>query len=264
MNSDADLRPLLDAWPYDPDDDLRIVTGADDRPILQVRTPLGLEQIEVDGRPDGAQPHGVESELVFQEGRWEAACAAGTEAEFELGPDDCAALFAEGLLYYQRYLRLFQLKDWPRTLRDTTRNLRAFDFVRRHAAREEDRTHLEKWRPYLLRMQGAAAALQALDAEEYDRALGLAQTTIDRINALPELDDPVFDFERERSRQALQDLARQIRRARPVPEKTRLERLLTEAVQRQEFERAAQLRDQLRALRGEPPGPRQPRPSEPA
>jgi hypothetical protein len=256
MNSDTDLRELLDAWPYDPDDDLRIATGRDGRPLLQVRTPLGLEQIEVDGRPDGTQPHGVESELVFQESRWEAARTAGTEVEFELDADACAALFAEGVLYYQRYVRLFQLKDWPRTLRDTGRNLRAFDFVHRHAARSEDRQQLEKWRPYVIRMNGAAAALQALDQEAHDRALGFVQTTIERIQALPELDEPIFDFERVRSVEVLKELRRQIQRARPVPATERLERQLAQAIKRQEFERAAQLRDQLRALRGEPAGSR--------
>jgi hypothetical protein len=256
MKLDVDLRELLDAWPFDPDDELRVATGCDGRPILQIRTPLGLEQIELDGRPDGTRPHGVESELVFHEQRWEAARLAGAEAKFELGSDDCAALFVEGVIYYQRYLRLFQLKDWPRTLRDTSRNLRGFDFVQRHAAREEDRTHLEKWRPYLLRMHGAAAALQALDAEDYDRALGLLQTTLDQLVALPELDDPVFDFERTRSREALKELSRQIHRARPVPAAKRLEAQLAQAIERQEFECAAQLRDRLRALRGEPPGPR--------
>jgi hypothetical protein len=256
MKPDVDLRELLDAWPYDADDDLRVATGRDGRPLLQVRTPLGIEQIEVDGRPDGARPHAVESELVFQEHRWEAARLAGLEAGFELDSEACAALFAEGVLYYQRYVRLFQLKDWPRTLRDTARNLRAFDFVHRHAARSEDREQLEKWRPYVLRMNGAAAALQALDQEAHDRALGFVQTTIESIQALPEMDEPVFQFERTRSVEVLKELRRQIQRTRPVPETERLERQLAQAIQCQEFERAAQLRDQLRALRGEPTGPR--------
>lgn len=256
MTPDPDLRALLQAWPYDPDDDFRIVTGADGRPILQVRTPLGMEQIEVDGRPDGTQPHGMESELAFHENRWAAARAAGEESGFELTPEDCAALFAEGVLYYQRYVRLFQLKDWPRTVRDTERNLRGFDFVQRHAARDDDRQHLEKWRPYVIRMHGAATALQALDQEAHDRALAIVQTTIERIEALPELDEPVFDFERARSVEALRELRKQIQRARPVSRRARLERQLTQAIAREEFERAARLRDELRALRGEAPGPR--------
>ena len=66
------------------------------------------------------------------------------EAEFDLGPAECNELFTEGTLYYFRYVRLFQLKDWARTIRDTDRNARVFDFIHRHARREEDRLHARR------------------------------------------------------------------------------------------------------------------------
>ena len=58
MSKSWDLRAILAAWPYDPDDDARIVRGDDGREILQVRTPLGIEQYELEGRPDADRPHG--------------------------------------------------------------------------------------------------------------------------------------------------------------------------------------------------------------
>jgi excinuclease UvrABC helicase subunit UvrB len=173
----------------------------------------------------------------------------GEDASFELSADECADLFAEGLLFYQRYSRLFELHDWPRVARDTRRNLRLFDFVRRHASREEDRDYLEKWRPYLLRIHGAAAALEAVSEDAHDRALALLQTTLDSIEALPDLADPVFDFERQRSLEAIRGLLRDIERKRPVGEVERLERELRQAIAAQAFERAAELRDRLRGLR---------------
>ena len=144
MSDSVDLRRILKGWPYDPDNDMRVVRGSDGRELLQVRTPLGIEQYEMDGRPDGARPHGLESAMDFYFQRLQEATAAGTEAEFDLSPNDCGELFNEGTLYYFRYVRLLQLKDWPRTVRDTARNLRVFDFVHRHARREEDRLFLEK------------------------------------------------------------------------------------------------------------------------
>jgi hypothetical protein len=123
MSDNPDLRALLESWPYDPDDDARIIRGVDGREVLQVRTPLGLEQYELDHRPDGLRPHGAESEFAFQLDSFELLQATLDEA-FELPPADCAALIAESTLYYYRYLRLFQLKDWPRAIRDTARNLR--------------------------------------------------------------------------------------------------------------------------------------------
>jgi len=249
MSDAADLRQLLQSWPYDPEHDARIIRGADGREILQVRTPLGIEQYEVDGRPDGTRPHGAESALQFHERRLETAKAAGQEAAFELNPRQCSELFNEGTLYYFRYVRLFQLKDWARTIRDTARNLRAFDFLRRYARREEDQQFLEKWRPYILRVNACAAAMLALEKNAYDKALRLVNEAVAKVEGLEELEDDTFKFEKDRSLTALRELAAQIRKNRPLSEMERLEHQLRRAIETQEFERAAQLRDRLRELR---------------
>jgi hypothetical protein len=250
MNDEFDLRRLLASWPFDPDNDARIVRGDDGREILQVRTPLGIEQLEMTGRPDGARPHEMESALEFHLQQLAKAKSEGREAEFELGANDCAELFDEGTLYYFRYLRLFQLKRWAETVRDTTRNLRLFDFVRQYAAREEDRDHLEKWRPYIVRMNAVAAAAMTLETGGFEKALEIVNTAIARIEGLDEMDDETFKFERARSLAALRELTVQIQQTRPVSALERLEQQLRRAVGRQEFERAAELRDKIRELKG--------------
>src|SRR3954466_6741382 len=183
MSDVVDLREALKAWPYDPENDARVAAGKDGRQLLQVRTPLGIEQMEMDGRPDGTRPHGVESALEFQMMRLATAKAAGKEEEFELDPDACAELFNEGTLYYLRYVRLFQLRDWPRTIRDTSRNLRAFDLVHEHAEREEDRLFLEKWRPYILRVNATAGAMQQLEKNDHQAAQRILGEAINKIEA---------------------------------------------------------------------------------
>ena len=249
MNESVDLRRILKSWPYDPDNDARVVTGDDGLEVLQVRTPLGIEQQEIDGRPDGARPHGKDSVLDFYLERLEQARAAGKETSFELGADDCSELFNEGTLFYFRYVRLFQLKDWARTIRDTARNLRVFDFVHRYAHREEDQQYLEKWRPYVVRVNATAAAMLALDQKAFGKALRITHEAIARIEGLPDLEDETFRFERERSLEGLRDLDSQIQKNRPLSELEQLERQLREAIDQQEFERAAQLRDRIRLLR---------------
>ena len=250
MSDDAfDLSRLFKTWPYDPDNDARIVKGEDDREILQVRTPVGLEQYEMDGRPDGDRPHGMASALEYHQRRLEEARIAGKESEFELDEEDCAELFNEGTLYYFRYVRLFQLRDWARTIRDTARNLRAFDFIHNYAEREEDRQFLEKWRPYILRVNACAGAMLALDNREHHKALRITNDAIEKVEALPDLDDETFQFERERSLTALRELAAQIQKNRPRSETEQLEDQLRRAIQKQEFERAAKLRDRLRELK---------------
>jgi len=249
MSESVDLRRVLAGWPYDPENDARIAQGDDARSILQVRTPLGIEQYELEGRPDGARPHGLESALDHQLQRLEEARAAGREGNFELGPRECGELFTEGTLYYFRYVRLFQLKDWARTIRDTARNLRVFDLVHRYAQREEDQEFLEKWRPYVLRVNASAGAMMALEKNAYDQALAIAKEAIRAIEALADLDDETFKFEQERSLTGLRELVEQVQNDRPLSEMEQLERQLRRAIERQEFERAAQLRDRICTLK---------------
>jgi hypothetical protein len=249
MSESFDLRKVLKDWPYDPEHDARITHGEDGREILQVRTPLGIEQYELDGRPDGDRPHGAESWLEYFAQRLERKKAEGREIEFELKPRECAELFNEGTIYYFRYVRLFQLRDWNRTVRDTSRNLRVFDLVHRYARREEDQQYLEKWRPYILRMRASAEAMMALEKNAHADALLAANQAIEQIQSLDEVDDETFQFERERSLAALRDLAEQIQKNRPLSELEKLEKQMNSAVEQQEFERAAQLRDRIRGLK---------------
>jgi hypothetical protein len=249
MSRSNDLRSWLESWPYDPEHDVRLARGEDGREILQVRLPMGLEQYELDGRPDGQRPRGAESLLAYHLARFQEAKAAGKETEFALTAEECAELFTEGTLYYCRYLRLFELKDWARTIRDTGRNLSLFEFVHHHAEREEDQMYLEKWRPYVLRMNATAAAMLALERDAHDQALQLVHQATQRIEALDELDDEAFRFERGRSLLALQELREHIEQIRPLPELERLQRELARAIETQAFERAAELRDRIRTLR---------------
>jgi hypothetical protein len=249
MNASPDLRKILKSWPYDPEHDARLIRGEDGREVLQVRTPLGIEQYEIDGRPDGLRPHGMESALEYYLHRLNQAKFAGRETEFELSPQECNELFQEGTLYYFRYVRLFQLKDWPRTIRDTSRNLRSFDFLHRYAGREEDQQFLEKWRPYILRVHGSAAAMLEVEKGAYDEASKTTREAIRTIEALDDLEDETFRFERERSLMALRELDSQIQKNRPLSELEKLEHQLRRAIDTQEFERAARLRDRIRELR---------------
>jgi excinuclease UvrABC helicase subunit UvrB len=129
--------------------------------------------------------------------------------------------------------------------------LRAFDFVHRYAESEDDQFFLEKWRPYILRINAIAAAMQALEGNNYDGALTLVEQAIDKITNLEELDDETFKFEHERSLTALRDLAGQIRKKRPMTEVEQLERELKQAIELQEFEEAALLRDRIRELKNQ-------------
>lgn len=244
MSDSVDLRWLLAEWPYDADENVRMAHGGDGREIMQVRLPLGIEQFELDGRPDGLHPHSCDSSLDYQLSRQ----AAGSQP-FILTCKDCSELFAEGMLYYYRYVNLFKLRDWARTVRDTERNLKLFDFVNHYAERHEDQHYLEQWRPYVMRMCACARAMNELESGQFDRALNIIGAASLEIQTLPENAEMLYAFERERSLTALKTLARQIEKSKPVSKLEQLEKKLRKAIFTQEFEKAAVLRDQIKALR---------------
>jgi len=252
MKKTPDIGELLREWPYDPDNATRIVPCAGGRDVLQVRTPVGIEQYELEGRPDGLRPHKAESAFVFYNTRLERLKAAGEEDEFHLNHTECVELFEESVLFYFRYLHLFQLKEWTLTVRDTTRNLRVFDFVHRYAQRKEDRQHLEQWRPYVLRLHVIARAMIEAEEHAHERALRILRDGIEQIEALTEVDNQTFNTERDRAVQALRETISEIEKTRPLSEIEKLEKQLHAAIESQSFERAAELRDQLRDLRARP------------
>ncbi len=251
MSDHLDLKRYLEEWTYDPEKNAKFVKGDDGREILQVRLPLGIEQYELEGRPDGKRPHGHESLLLHHIERLAAAKIDHKEKEFSLHSADCAELFSEAMLFYYRYLHLFQLKDWRRTIRDTERNLQLFDFVRQHASRERDQSYLEQWRPYVFRMNTIARAMQELDGGRTTSAIHIVRAGIEAIENLAEIDSETFLFERKRSVTALRELAEQIEGMKPVCEVERLEQELRESIAAEEFEKAAALRDRIRQLRAD-------------
>jgi hypothetical protein len=179
-----DLREYLRRWPYDPDQNIRLVIGRDGHDIMLVRQPLGLEEYEVDGRPDGLRPHGMESALHFQLKRLAAAKRADAEEAFILSAKDCAELFNEGAIYYNRFIHFFRAKEWVRAERDTARTLRLIEFVKRYGEHEEDRVQLEQWRADVTRIQAAAWAMALLRSAQYEEALKIVRETIAEVDAL--------------------------------------------------------------------------------
>ena len=104
-----DLTALLQEWPYDQDQNVRIIVAEDGRSVLQVRLPLGIEQYEMTGRPDGGTPYGFETALAHVEDRLKRHIVdTGGDAGFEITVDDAEELQAEGILFYYRYLLLFR------------------------------------------------------------------------------------------------------------------------------------------------------------
>ena len=182
----VDLRIFLEAWPFDEERNVRFGRGADGREIILVRKPMGLEQYEVDDRPDGCRVHGERTALDFHRARLEAATQSPGGAIFELSSEDCAEIFEEADTFHQRLAVLFRLRDWPRVERDATQILCLLEFARQHARCAEDRTQIEPWRPHLLRIQLVARAMRLLANGWHTEALHTVRDTLGILGALPD------------------------------------------------------------------------------
>lgn len=243
-----DLTDLLREWPYDSDDNMRIVEAGDGRNVLQVRQPLGVEQYELDGRPDGARPFDNDSIVAELTDRLERHReASGDDEGFELSHEDCVMMQSEGILFYYRYLLLFQLNDYERVIRDTGHNLQICELLENYCPDEDDRNAVLQFKPYILRMNGMARAMLQARNDETDEARETIDMTINQIQALEKIESPAFQFERVRSvnylRQARDKISDQ-----PSDPRKKLESQLRQAVDDEDYELAAKLRDRINKL----------------
>ena len=249
-----DIISILQAWDYDPESNVRKIVGSDGIAKIQVRVDQGafqgILQLNLDGRPDGKRPHDAEFVLDYYRASLDDYRVRhdGGEDGFELDRESCQELFDEGARVYGRYVFLLQLKEYERVIRDTDRNMELFRFVHRYAAHEDDRMNLQKWWPYILRINATARATLAADKERFEESLAIVDEARERMDALPEVDAEEFYSELERSREAFDELERDLRGKRPLSEREKLEEALQRAIDREEFERAAELRDQLKNL----------------
>jgi hypothetical protein len=243
-----DLIPLLKGWDYEPGTiNVRKIFGMDGQPKVQMRLELGILQMEISGRPDGARPHGHESLLDYLETQLkEHKKRHGSDLGFHLTGAQCQSLREEAQLYYQRYLSLFVLEDFNGVVRDTERNLRVLDFCGKFAVEEQDRLMLEQFRPYIVMMNAKAAASISFKAEKYPEALSIITDALDNIREFfTSLGQPDA-FSQSGEVRMLRRFARDIRRKMPVDPMQKLQNQLERAVKSERYEDAAKLRDEIK------------------
>lgn len=250
-----DLRSILDGWEYEPGKiSVRKIVGHDGQEKIQTRVDLGLIQFEPDGRPDGRRPYGCESMLAFVEARLqEHVRKNGSDDGFVLLAEDCRDLRHEAHLFYQRYLSLFVLEEYEGVQRDTERNLRLIELCRRYAETEYDRQALESQWGYVTMMNVRARVCQAVSVERFDAALSLLREGAARLREWEAQCDLPEDESVAPELEVLDSLREDVLREMPEDTAPRLRWELRDALEREDYERAADLHEKLSALdRDEP------------
>ena len=249
---DFDISHLLDHWEYQPGQVVvRRFKAVDGKDKIQLRVDLGLLQMNAEGRPDGKRPFAHPSLLQYYRARLRKHVAShdGSEDGFKLNAEDCAKLQLEALQYHHRYICMLQLEDYAAVTRDAERNLDVFDFVAKHAGNDELAWSLQQFRPQLLMVLARARGSEALKANDYAAAIRQVEDGVEQIRAFYRCHARSEAAESSPEAQSLENWLNEIRSQRPLSRREKLERALQEAIGREDYEKAARMRDALRNLK---------------
>lgn len=246
-----DLTEQLREWDYQPGQVVaRKFKGDDGIMKIQLRVDLGILQMNAEGRPDGRRPLGQATWYDVMKQRLARAREEnnGAPGRFHLNSEDCVRLQQECIQYHHRYICLFQLEDFRAVIRDCNRNLEVFEFVAEHAASEELAWSLLQFVPQMYMMRTRARGSSFLKRKKYERAIdGIEE-------GIADLESFYRDNGREEAIDSSHELASlrvwldDVRLKRPLSEVEKLRRALDQAIQVEDYEQAARVRDELRKL----------------
>jgi len=244
-----DISNILKNWEFSTDDGLvRRIIGDDGREKIQRRIDLGVLQMESEDRPDGVTPYGFPSLYDYLKNLSEEYEADAADEEFNISTDDCVALQTEALLYYQRRLCFFELQDYTCAARDARRNLEVFTFIRQYAEREEDAINIDQFRGFVIYHRAKAEVLGCLEKKEYDFALSYIDHAERELMEFYAEYGKGEEFEEGDEYKQLEMWREQIERIRPLSHQEILQNELSEAVSREDYEKAAEIRNELQRL----------------
>ena len=236
-----DIDRILKEWPYQPGEiSARVVRAADGREVLQMRVEMGVLQLETSGRPDGESPGG--DTTYFEH----LKKLAGTNGEglLVLTNEQCAEADREFVQYYHRRICWLALREFRRAAEDADHTLAFMDFVRAHSPGEEWTLSHEQYRPFVLFHRTQAATLAKLDEDGAEAALQELDSGLNRFRDLfveYDAEDQFEDDDLVTRLHELQDALREQYHVEPS-----LSEQLAAAVAAEQYELAAQLRDELR------------------
>jgi hypothetical protein len=167
---------------------------------------------------------------------------------YQLAPEEVGELQQEGIQYYHRYISLFQLNDYVGVIRDTARNLEMFHFVAKHAPNEDLAWSVEQFTPYVRMMNTRAKAAIALEREKHADAVGLIEKGMEEIRQFYEKTENAEMTQQSPELTFLQEWLDEIRANQPLTKLEKMQREMDRAISQEAYERAAELRDQIKAL----------------
>lgn len=243
-----DIGHLLRRWDYSPGTtQVRQIKGRDGLPKLQLRLDLGILQMEVEGRPDGKKPMGQASWLDFYQTRLrEHREEAGSEAGFELAAEDCERLHHEAIQYYHRAVCLGAIGDHAGVVRDAQHNLAILHLLAGLSSFPQAAALRHALGPQVIVLRTRSLVEPAVAKKRMSEAVRAIEQGIADVKAIRAGADD--EDEAAPEVEFLEGWLKDLRGKVPLSPRQKLERQLDEAVQREDYETAAKVRDELKRL----------------
>lgn len=242
MAGARDIDSLLKGWNFKPGEvNARLVKARSGREVLQMRVDMGVLQMEADFRPDGERPGGAETFFDYLVGE-----AIREGDSFRLSKEHCAEADREFVQYYHRRICWLSLREYKRAAKDADHSLALMDFVRDHSADDEWTLSHEQYRPFVLFHRVQAGALAALEEDGPESAIREINQGLDRFKDLFARYDAAEKFSDDELVRRLSEMREHVRKRYDVG--NTLEEQLAAAVEAEDYELAAKLRDQMRSI----------------
>jgi hypothetical protein len=242
---DNQLDSMLSDWPFDPDRlNVRETIGGGGRHVLQMRIDLGILQLEIDGRPDGERPNGKASFYDHLVDR-----VAREDGEFSLNDKDYREIDREFVQYYHRRICWLKLQRYEQAALDADHTLLLMDFCRQHSDDEHWTMAHEQYRPFVLFHRTQAAAMAELESDGLDGALAEIDDGLLRLQEFFTALEIEEQFEED-------EIVLRLREFRDALQKQDddtfgLRQALKSAIETEQYERAAELRDEIERKQAE-------------
>jgi len=238
-----DIDTALQGWDFKPGMvQARLVQAADERQVIQLRVDLGLLQIETNGRPDGARPHGHTSYFDYLVQQARVAETGGQT--FVLSEEQCLEADREFVQFYHRRLCWLALRNFERAVADADHTLAFMSFIREHSPSEEYTLAHEQYRGFVLFHRTQAAAARAVEQDQPEAAVDAVRDGLEKLRAFFAAYDAEDRMEEDGMVQRLREMEQSLRQSHGIEETLREQ--LDRAVANEDYEAAARIRDALR------------------
>lgn len=239
-----DIDRALAGWEFKPGMiQARMVTSGDGRQVIQLRIDLGVLQMEVKGRPDGARPNGF---LTYLDYLRDLIRRKGLESDepFTMTEEHCIEADREFVQFYHRRVAFLTMNQFERAIRDADHTLAFMDLVKEHAPHSDYVTAHEQYRPFVLFHRTAAQVEASLAKDTPETAIDAIRDGLQRIKEVfieYEQDDR---YDKDPLVKELKKKLKQLRKEHGV--KLTLKEQLAKAVEKEDYETAARLRDEMK------------------